>query len=424
MRMKVAGYLVLGGALAAVIGCQTGGRDGVPNSVRTYEKSPIKQSTTMSAVADKATVSTSELRGDSSSAGSTTTTPAAPQAATPETAAPKLTGEDYPIGPDDVLDFRSLDDPTLSSQVTVRYDGCISLPLIPDLVVKDTSRRQAEEAIRKAYSKIFKDPQISLTIRESRSKSFYVMGDVNKASEFPYRRDLSLLDAINTAGGLRINQRSGDTFVGQQGQLTKALIIRHVNGERQISEYDLRNLSNPGPHASDTPVLPGDIVYVPEGVNLIYVIGEVKSPGVFQMTEGMKLLELIVRTGGPDFSTAKLKHVVLLREVDETHTEVLIVDLKHILSTGQDVALKPGDVVYLPRKDLVRAQEFVSRFTGSLSPLMSLYNQAWSTYYTAAEFHRLYDNKISGDGVQGLISQLQRTNSLIQNLGTLGVVKP
>ncbi|MBI5094666.1 MAG: polysaccharide export protein [Candidatus Hydrogenedentes bacterium] len=411
MRIKLVGILA---ALAMAAGCATSG-GGSPDRA----EGSVKQVKTMSAVSDKATVPTSELRGEQAPAPALGGTPEPGAAAAANAPNP----DEYPIGPDDLLDFRSLDDPSLSSSVTVRYDGCISLPLVPDLVVKNATRSQAEDMIRKAYSKVFKDPQVSLTIRESRSKSFYVMGDVNKAAEFPYKRDTTLLDAINTAGGLRINQRSGDTFVGQQGQLTKALIIRHVGDERQITEYDLRNLSSPGPHASDTPVYPGDIVYVPEGVNLIYVIGEVRSPGVFQMTEGMKLLELIVRTGGPDFSTAKLKHVVLLREVDETHTEVLIVDLKHILSTGQDVPLKPGDVVYVPRKDLVRAQEFVGRFTGSLSPLMGLYNQAWSTYYTAAQFHRTFDNKVLG-GVQGYIQQLQNANSIVSGLSGLGVLKP
>ncbi len=36
----------------------------------------------------------------------------------------------------------------------------------------------------------------------------------------------------------------------------------------------------------------------------------------------------------------------------------------------------PGDVVYIPRKRILRLQEFVSRFTGSLSPLLGLYTQA------------------------------------------------
>lgn len=325
-----------------------------------------------------------------------------------------LSGQ-YLIEAGDVLIFRSLDDETLSSSVIVRYDGNISLPLIPDLSVNRLTREEATNLVFEAYSEIFVEPQISLSIAESRSKFFTVMGDVSQPAQYPYERRITLLDAINTAGGPRINQRGGDSFVGAQGSLSKALVIRtDREGQRDVMEYDLRNLSVPGFHASQAPVYPGDIVYVPEGVNLVYVIGEVPRPDVYALAENTTLLRLLAQSG-ISFQTGKLRRIVLLRETDEVNTEVLLIDLEKILRTGQDFMLKPGDVLYVPRKDLIRLQQFVQRFTGSISPIISLYTQAQRAYYDK-DFIDQALGGVDNNNLTSVINTLQQLNQFVQPL--------
>jgi len=306
----------------------------------------------------------------------------------------------YRIEAGDVLEFQSWDDPGLNRDgVTVRYDGHISLPLIPDLNIHRLTREEATELIRGAYEDVFIEPQISLRIVESLSKSYYVMGAVNTPGEFPYRRTLNLLDAINNAGGQRIDRRGGDSFTGDQGQLTKAFVIRIADEERNVLEYDLRNLSQGGPHASTAPVIPGDVVYVPEGVNLVYVLGEVARQGVYPIAEGTTMLRMLALAGGPNFTTGQLRHVVLLREINPEETEVLLVNVRHLLRGGQDIAIEPGDVIYVPQRHLVRLQQFVNQFTGSISPVLSLYNQAITTRYQY-------------DLVKGQVDRLRDANQL------------
>ena len=195
-------------------------------------------------VEDAVTLASGELRQGAELPE--TPTPKVPQA-TPSASVPLGQSAEYEIGPGDVLSFRSLDDESLSGPVVVRYDGCISLPLIPDVNVTGATREEATELVREAYRDEFNDPRVSLSITESRSKTYHVMGDVNTPQEFPYDRPITLLKAINRAGGLRVNQQGGDSYVGAQGQLTKAVIIRHTGDERTVEEYDLRGLQEPGP---------------------------------------------------------------------------------------------------------------------------------------------------------------------------------
>ncbi len=309
---------------------------------------------------------------------------------------PVLTPEDigsvlYRIEAGDQLEFRSYDDPTLNQAVIVRYDGHISLPMVPDLRVQNLTREEATEAVRQAYAEVFREPLVSLAVIATTSKTYHVMGDVQNPQEFPYLKPISVLDAINQAGGPRVNQRGGDSFVGSRGALTQALIIRRQGSERDVIECDLSKYREPAVSPADTLVLPNDIVYVPEGVNLVYVLGEARRPDVYQLMEGTTLLQLLTRASGFIETTGRMRQVVLIREVKEEMNRVYLVNIREILRTGQDIEMKPGDIVYIPLKPLIRLQQFVARFTGSISPLMSLYRQAYDTYYTDRRYDTMFD---------------------------------
>lgn len=298
----------------------------------------------------------------------------------------------YRIGPNDVLAFRSFDDESLSGEIVVRYDGCISLPLVPDIKVSGTTREEAVDAVKKAYGAFFQEPQVSLAILQAKSKTFSVMGEVSMPGEYPYLKPVTLLECINAAGGMRVNVRGGDSMVGSQGQLVKGLIIRHSGDKRDVIECDLRKLTQPGAHAGDTPVFPGDVVYVPENMNLVYVLGEVRNPGVFALSEGMTLMKLLARANSFNESTARMHQIVLTRTVSETDTKIMLINLREIMKTGKDIALMPGDIVYLPRKPMVNLRDYVTRITGTVQPVLSLYTQAWNAYYAKWQWDNIVKN--------------------------------
>lgn len=289
----------------------------------------------------------------------------------------------YCIEPGDTLDFQSFNDESLGRELTVRYDGYISLPLIEDIKVAGLTRENCEARMAEAYSDVFRDPQLALIVRETGSKDYTVVGDIETPGRYPYTKETSLIEALSEAGGLRRRNTSSSVggFVGITGQLTKAFIIRTRNGQRHVLHYDLRSLGTPGAHSSEAPVYYDDVIYVPEGVNLVYVLGESRNPVIIELTEGMTVLQLLALSGGFTASTARLREVVLMRQVDDQNSSVFTLNIRKMLHTGNDVPLNPGDIVYIPRKRLVRLEEFVRRFTGSISPVLNLYNSAVNAYY-------------------------------------------
>lgn len=325
----------------------------------------------------------------------------------------------YHIGPTDVLEFRSFDDESLNTAVVVRHDGMISLPWIPDLKVAGHTRDEATDIVQEAYQQLYYEAEVSLQITQAASKTYTVMGDVNRAAEFPYTKPVSLLNAIISAGGLRVNQRGGDSFVGGQGQLVKAYIVRGTGEERTASVYDLRNIEKSGSHESQTLVLPGDTVFIPVGLNLVYVLGAVGRPGIQPLSEGMTLLQLLASVNGFNEQIARMKQVVLMRQVNDEQTEVQLLDVKTMLRTGTDFLIQPGDIIYVPQKRLVNLAGFINRSLGVVTPIlgvtsqvMGLYTQAFDAYYASDRADLLYNSDTS--------NQLQTNLQLLEAVRQIG----
>lgn len=332
-----------------------------------------------------------------------------------EAAAPaverKMIDRTYRIGAGDILRLRSFDDETLSMQVVVRYDGYASFQVIPDVRVQGLSRMEAEEQLTEAYSEFYVDPNLTLSIVETSSKYFNVLGEVQRPGSYPFPRPISLIEAITAAGGMRINQRGGDSFIGGNGQLVKASIIRPSEGGRDILEFDLSDYNEAGHEAAFTEVRPGDTVYVPESQNLVYLLGEVRRPSVYAISQGFTLIKLLAQAGGFEQYTARLRHVIITREINETETEMMTFDIRKNLAAGTDLLLKPGDIIYIPKKKAVNLTEFIQRNTAPATAtidfansVMGLYQNAYATYYTKDRYDLLYN---SGSSSPPIIIQPQ-----------------
>jgi polysaccharide export outer membrane protein len=95
-----------------------------------------------------------------------------------------------------------------------------------------------------------------------------------------------------------------------------------------------------------------DLIYVPDADSqLIYVMGEVKSPGAYPLTANMSFLEAVTRAGGTIESAQTGK--VLLERPGKNLQEVI--DLEHMVEKGQaNYQLEAGDIVYVPKSGLAK----------------------------------------------------------------------
>ena len=129
------------------------------------------------------------------------------EAKTPPTPEPKKEEipstqiEEYRIDIGDVLDISVWKVPDLSqSEVIVRPDGKISLPLIGDVETVGLSLTQLDDEITKRYALYVRDPQVSVMIRRFGGRKVVVLGEVAKPGVYTFTSDIRLIEVLALAG--------------------------------------------------------------------------------------------------------------------------------------------------------------------------------------------------------------------------------
>jgi polysaccharide export outer membrane protein len=138
-------------------------------------------------------------------------------------------GDDYKIGPQDLIEIQVFGIDNLKREVRVNSRGMISLPLVGPVMVAGLSNQEAEVLIAAKYEKDYlQDPQVSVFIKEFTSQRITVEGAVNRPGIFPIRGPTSLLQAIAIAGGQ-----------GQLSDMKEVMVYRVENGQRKTATYDV-----------------------------------------------------------------------------------------------------------------------------------------------------------------------------------------
>src|SRR5262245_25129554 len=121
----------------------------------------------------------------------------------PMAAAPGVTlPPEYTVGADDVLSIVFWRDKELTADVTVRPDGKISLPLLNDVQASGLTPAQLKDRIVEESKKYVEDPNVTVVVKEIRSRKVYITGEVRKSGPFLLTGTMTVLQMISIAGGL------------------------------------------------------------------------------------------------------------------------------------------------------------------------------------------------------------------------------
>jgi polysaccharide export outer membrane protein len=163
----------------------------------------------------------------------------------------------YTVGVDDILDINILQPETLVSAVVVAMDGSISFPYIGNVQVKGLTLSQIKELIEVKLSEGYmKYPVVSVALRESRSKKFFVYGEVLKPGAYPMDDNMTVLKAISMAGGFT-----------KYGSSSRVKVMKPKTGQPGYDNVKINiNAIMDGDAKSDVQVGQGDIIVVSEGV--------------------------------------------------------------------------------------------------------------------------------------------------------------
>jgi polysaccharide biosynthesis/export protein len=163
---------------------------------------------------------------------------------------------EYVIGPGDKLQVFVWRNPDLSTTVTVRPDGRISIPLVPDVVAAGKTTTVLADEIKQRLKKYVKDPVVTIIVQEfvgPFSRQIRIIGEAANPHAIPYRANMTLLDAMIEAGGLTKYAAGND-----------AVLVRRVDGKEVSYSVNLDSLIRDGDVSANVPLAPGDILIIPQ----------------------------------------------------------------------------------------------------------------------------------------------------------------
>jgi protein involved in polysaccharide export with SLBB domain len=106
--------------------------------------------------------------------------------------------------------------------------------------------------------------------------------------------------------------------------------------------------------------------------NKIYVLGEVRKPGIYSLEEPRTISEAISFAGGFTYN-AKKKGVVLMRKGEDGVIKPVALDIDMIMNgkeTEKDVYLQRGDVVYVPLSNVALVDRFFYHLNTALGGIL------------------------------------------------------
>lgn len=162
----------------------------------------------------------------------------------------------YQIGAGDGLTIFVWRNAELTTTVTVRPDGRISVPLIEDLYVEGKSPSDLSREIESELAVYIQDPLVTVIVGGfvgTFPQQVRIVGEAALPRAILYRAHMTVLDVIIATGGLtEFADGNNTTLVRMQGGALKEYRVR------------LDDLLEDGDISANVALLPGDILIVPE----------------------------------------------------------------------------------------------------------------------------------------------------------------
>jgi polysaccharide export outer membrane protein len=163
---------------------------------------------------------------------------------------------EYRIGPGDQLNVFVFNQPELTVNVPVRPDGLISTPLVENMRAAGKTPSELGRDIEKVLGEYVRTPKVNIIVTSfvgTYGDQIRVVGQAANPQSLPYRNGMTLLDVMIAVGGL------GEFAAGNRARL-----VRNQDGKPVEMRVRLQDLLNGGDIRANMPMLPGDVLIIPQ----------------------------------------------------------------------------------------------------------------------------------------------------------------
>ena len=257
----------------------------------------------------------------------------------------EISGGIYRLDVGDRLSILLEDHPELSSEVVVRPDGRISLPVLEEIVARGSSAEQLASELRRHYSARIPSPFVTVLVLEPQAK---LNGFIQNLMSGQGGTTRSMM--VRTDGTISFPLLGESTIAGMTIEELQQDLTRRY---REIFSY-----------------IDISINVVTSAVGRIAVLGEVGRPGVYDLQGPQSALQAVASAGG-FLPTAKRRDIIVIRQDRGVPPYGIRVDLKSVVRNGdyaQDLTLQAQDIVVVPRTKIGSVDKFVDLYIRKVIP--------------------------------------------------------
>mgnify|MGYP000452447321 CR=1 FL=1 len=237
----------------------------------------------------------------------------------------------------DVLDIQVQNHQQFSGRFTVKDNGTIDYPLLPDVPVTNLSLAELVNELTFRLAKHVDNPLVLIKIVDKPEITVTILGNISKPGPVVTYLGASLQEVIEGAGGVKAH-----------ADIERVKIIRKGGSDAEAEYFDYKAFLRNGEYGRMPKLADGDIIILlaQQHNRQVKVIGAVVKPGFFTLEDKMNVFELIYLAGGPAEKADLSRVRRFYKSSDTTLEEVL--NLQDFIDRGkmdEIPMVNEGDVI-------------------------------------------------------------------------------
>jgi polysaccharide export outer membrane protein len=258
----------------------------------------------------------------------------------------------YVLGADDQITIQALEAEEISNKpVRIDADGYITLPLLGRVHAGGLTVGQLEAEMTARLKTYIQEPQVSVNITEFRSQPVSVIGQVKNPGVQQLQGRKTLVEVLSLAGGLQPDAGHSVKITRRPewGPIPLPNATKEPGGNFSIAEVSLKRIMEAKNPEENILIQPNDVISVPRA-EMVYVIGEVKKPGGFILSDRktVSVLQALSLAEGLELN-ASAKNAKIIRESATSNRTEIPLNLKDVLAgKSTDIPMYPDDILFVP----------------------------------------------------------------------------
>ena len=162
----------------------------------------------------------------------------------------------YRLRSSDVVEIDLTFSPQFNQLLTVQPDGYLPLKGVEQVHAENLTVPELQAAVRRAYTGILHDPEVTVVLKDFDKPSFIAAGEVTHPGKYELRADTTVTEAVAIAGGFT-----------PRAKHSQIVLFRRISDETVESHLlNVKSMLKARTLGEDVHLRPGDVLFVPQNL--------------------------------------------------------------------------------------------------------------------------------------------------------------